>query len=279
VITRTLADEAAALAQSARHVALCLDFDGTLAPVVENPEHARPLPGMLDVLASLASRFAAVALVSGRPAAYLAEHALADGVRYLGLYGLQEIRAGRIWVDPRLQAARPAVVAATDDLRAAAVIAASGAFLEDKEYAVAVHTRRIADPQRWAGPIDEVVRAVAARRGLDVIAGRLVWELRPAVKGDKGDAVRRVVAESGARCVVVIGDDLGDLPAFAAARSLTTEGGAALLLAVHSAEAPPQLLAEADAIVEGPAGVRDFLQLLLAPNPTDGDTPPQRSTR
>ena len=79
--------------------------------------------------------------------------------------------------------------------------------------------------------------------------------------------------------MVVIGDDLGDLPAFAAARSLSGAGGAALLLAVRSAEAPPQLLAEADAIVDGPPGVHDFLQLLLAPNPTDGNTPPQRSTR
>ena len=149
-MTRTIAEEAAALAQSAREVALCLDFDGTLAPMVENPDDARPLPGMLDVLASLAARFAAVALISGRPAAYLAEHALANGVRYLGLYGLQEIRDGTIWVDARLQAARPAVVAATDDLRAAAAIVESGAFLEDKEYAVAVHTRRVEDPQRWA---------------------------------------------------------------------------------------------------------------------------------
>lgn len=278
-MTRTIAEEAAALAQSAREVALCLDFDGTLAPVVENPDHARPLPGMLDVLASLAARFAAVALISGRPAAYLAEHALANGVRYLGLYGLQEIRDGTIWVDARLQAARPAVVAATDDLRAAAAIVESGAFLEDKEYAVAVHTRRIEDPQRWAEPIDRTVRAIAAVQGLEVIPGRLVWELRPAVKGDKGDAVRRVIADSGARSVVVIGDDLGDLPAFAAARSSTAAGGAALLLAVRSIEAPPQLLAEADAIVDGPAGVRDFLQLLLALNPTDGDMPPQRSTR
>jgi trehalose-6-phosphatase len=41
--------------------------------------------------------------------------------------------------------------------------------------------------------------------------GKLVWELRPAVRSDKGHAVRRVMAESGARAVVVAGDDLGDL--------------------------------------------------------------------
>jgi trehalose 6-phosphate phosphatase len=281
VTTRTLADEAAWLSRRASEVALCLDFDGTLAPIVENPENARPLPGLLELLARLATRYAAVALVSGRPAAYLAEHALARGVRYLGLYGLQEIQDGRITVDARLTAARPAVIAAADDLRNAPVVIESGAFLEDKEYAVAVHTRRIAEPERWAAPIDAAVREIAGRRGLEVIPGRLVWELRPAVSGDKGDAVQRVVAESDARSVVVIGDDLGDLAAFAAAGRMVTDGHDVLRVAVRSAEAPPRLLAEADVVVDGPAGVRDFLELLALRIHADGDgdRPPQRSTR
>ena len=76
-------------------------------PIVEDPQAARPLPGIVELLGPLAERFAAVALVSGRPAAYLAEHAAARGVRYLGLYGLQEIREGQLRVDPRLKAARP----------------------------------------------------------------------------------------------------------------------------------------------------------------------------
>jgi trehalose 6-phosphate phosphatase len=163
-----------------------------------------------------------------------------------------------------LIAARPAIAAAAEDLRDAPAVVASGAFLEDKEYAVAVHTRRIVNPDQWAAAIDETVQDIAARRGLEVIPGRLVWELRPAVSGDKGDAVRRVVADSGARAVVVIGDDLGDLPAFAAARQMVSTGQAALLVAVRSGEAPAQLLGEADMVVDGPPGVRDFLNLLVA---------------
>jgi trehalose 6-phosphate phosphatase len=261
---RSLADEAARLSLRAGDVALCLDFDGTLAPVVDDPECARPLPGLVDLLAQLAARFAAVALVSGRPAAYLAEHALASGVRYLGLYGLQEIRDGTVWIDPRLVAARSAVVAAAEDLKSASAVEASGAHLEDKEYAVAVHTRRLADPDRWAVSIDEAVRRIAARHGLEVIPGRLVWELRPAVNGDKGDAVRRIVDESGAHSVVVIGDDLGDIPAFAAAAQLASDGHDVLCIAVRSPEMPAPLLDHADQVVEGPAGVRDFLELLVA---------------
>jgi trehalose 6-phosphate phosphatase len=260
-----LAEQAARLAARADQVVLCLDFDGTLSPIVPDPEAARPLEGVVELLGRLAARFAAVALVSGRPADYLADHAAAPGVRYLGLYGLQEIRDGHLWVDPHLEAGRPAVEAAHQGLRDHAAVRGSGAWLEDKRYAVAVHTRRVADPQRWAEPIDKTAREIAARHGLEVVPGKLVWELRPAVPSDKGDAVRKLVASSGARSVVVAGDDLGDLAAFAAAAQLAAQGGDALRVAVRSAEAPEPLLADADLVVEGPPGLREFLERLAAP--------------
>ena len=72
-------EQAAQLVERAQKVALCLDFDGTLSPIVEDPQAARPLPGIVELLGPLAERFAAVALVQGRPAAYLAEHAAARG--------------------------------------------------------------------------------------------------------------------------------------------------------------------------------------------------------
>lgn len=254
-----LAAQAARLARRAAEVAICLDFDGTIAPIVEDPAAARPLAGIVELLGPLADRYAAAALVSGRPATYLASHAAAPGVRHLGMYGLEEIVDGRVQVDPRLEAARPAVEAARRDLAGDPAVTQSGAHLEDKRYAVAVHTRRVADPARWAGPVGQAAERVAAANGLEVVPGRLVWELRPQVRSDKGDAVRRVAAESGARRLVVAGDDLGDLPAFAVA----AEAGGGLRVAVRSEEAPAELLAAADLVVDGPEGVRELLEHLL----------------
>lgn len=254
------------MAGQARIAAICLDFDGSLAPIVDDPNKATPLQGTAELLGHLATRFAVVALISGRPADYLAKHAGAPGVRYLGLYGLQEIRDGQVWVDPRVAAARPAVVAARQDLRNDDAVRDSGAYLEDKQYAVAVHTRRVADPASWTAAIDKAARQVADLHGLEVVPGKLVWELRPAVRSDKGDAVRRVIGESGARNVIVAGDDLGDLPAFAAALELKARGGDALCVAVDSAEAPPALIDQADLVVDGPSGLLQFLRQLLAFN-------------
>jgi trehalose 6-phosphate phosphatase len=259
------ADQAARLSARADQVALCLDFDGTLSPIVDDPEAARPLTGVVELLGHLADWYAAVALVSGRPADFLAAHASAPGVRYLGLYGLQEFRDGRVWVDPRLEAARPAVAAAYQDLRDSAAVRESGAFLEDKRYAVAVHTRRVPDRDHWAVPIDRTARQIAGRHGLEVVPGKRVWELRPGVRSDKGDAVRRVIADSGARSVVVAGDDLGDLAAFAAVARVAAAGGDGLRVAVRSAEAPPELLDQADLVVDGPPGLRELLERLATP--------------
>jgi trehalose 6-phosphate phosphatase len=239
--------------------ALCLDFDGTLSPIVPDPEAATPLPEVPALLASLARRFAAVALVSGRPAAWLAERTGAPGVRYVGLYGAEELVDGRLLVDEEAAAARPAVRAARQELAASETIVASGAYLEDKNLSVVIHLRRVAEPERWAAAVAKVAGEVAARHGLEVLSGKLAWELRPPTGRDKGSAVRRVVDATGARAVVVAGDDVGDLAAFRAAADLEAAGGQALRVAVRSAEVPADLLAAADLVVDGPEGLRDLL--------------------
>jgi trehalose 6-phosphate phosphatase len=144
-------------------------------------------------------------------------------------------------------------------------VVAAGAYVEDKGLSVGVHLRRVGDPDRWAGPVEAAARDAGARHGLRVDPGKLVWELRPAVGFDKGDAVHRVVAEAGARAVVMAGDDRGDLVAFRAVGELAASGLAGLRVAVRSAESPPELLDQADLVVDGPEGLRALLERWAAP--------------
>jgi len=86
------------------------------------------------------------------------------------------------------------------------------------------------------------------------------WELVPPVPVDKGTTVLELA--EGFDAVCFIGDDRGDLPAFAALDLLAVGGAYALKVVVESDEVPPELLRQADLVVVGPAGVMGFLELL-----------------
>jgi trehalose 6-phosphate phosphatase len=140
--------------------------------------------------------------------------------------------------------------------------AARGAWIEEKTFAVAVHTRRAADPQAALKALRKPLGALAARHGLTVEPGRLVLELRPPGV-DKGVALARYVREVGATSVLYAGDDLGDLPAFSAVDKLRSDGVPGLLVCSGSAEVS-ELAERADVVVNGPGGVVELLAGLAA---------------
>ena len=230
------------------HSALCLDFDGTLSPIVEDPVAARPLPGVPELLAKLAERFALVAIISGRPVDFL-EGVLANppGVRLVGLYGLGQ-------VGPDAQPWAAVIADAVVDARAEAP---DGVYVEPKGLTVTLHWRHAPEAGPW-------VTAFAARqekqRGLRIYPGRLSLELRPPLNVDKGSVVRSLAG--GMRAVAVFGDDLGDLPAFAAAAEMATGGVAVARVAVVDEESAPEVAARADVVVDGPAGALALLEQL-----------------
>ncbi|MGF7234518.1 MAG: trehalose-phosphatase [Frankia sp.] len=251
-------------------LAVCLDFDGTLTEIVDRPDQAAPIDGIAEVLSEVAARTLVTAIISGRPVEYLiARLPVLPKVRYLGLYGTAELIDGNVVLDPAAERLRPAVEAARSELEADRTVRESGAFIEPKPLSVAVHLRRLTPPdrERWAEPLRDVVTAVVARHGLRLEGGRLVWELSVPNASDKGQAVRRVVVESGASAVLVVGDDLGDVPGFAAAADLRSEGITAVRVAVNSAEAPASLLEAADLVVDGPSGVLAVLREIAGRRP------------
>jgi trehalose 6-phosphate phosphatase len=142
----------------------------------------------------------------------------------------------------------------------AAAGAPDGVWVEDKGHAIAVHTRRAADPEAALAGLREPLEALAARTGLALEPGRRVIELRPPGM-DKGVALTGLALERGARSVLFFGDDLGDLAAFAAVRALRDRGipGATIVSAAPESELSPE---EGDFVVEGPGGVAEFLSRL-----------------
>ncbi|MGW2044910.1 trehalose-phosphatase [Streptomyces sp. NPDC001858] len=256
----------AILAEPSRTL-VALDFDGTLAPIVENPEDARAHPDAVPALAALAPKLGAVAVVTGRPAEVAVRHggfAGAAGLAHLtvlGLYGAErwDARTGALTAP----APHPGVAAVRAELRQ--VLAAAGdppgVWVEEKAgQAVAVHTRRADDPQGAFEALRAPLGDLAARHQLIVEPGRMVLELRPPGM-DKGMALLEHVRETGARSVLYAGDDLGDLPAFAAVERLRADGVPGLLVCSGSSEVG-ELAQRADLVVDGPAGVVALLREL-----------------
>lgn len=253
----TVADVVAALRRQPDRSAVIVDFDGTLAPIVEDPAAARPLPEVPAVLDALADRYGLVAVVSGRPAAFLQAH-LGPGPLLVGLYGLERVEDDTVVVDPSV-----APWAAIVDEAAAAATAElpSAVGVEHKGLSLTLHVRTAPelgdDVAAWA-------EQAAARWGLATGAARMSTELHPPVEVDKGTVVARLLAEARAEAACFIGDDVGDLPALAAVASFAAAGGAGYRVVVASEESAPELLAAADATVPGPSAVLDLLRALLA---------------
>jgi trehalose 6-phosphate phosphatase len=240
---------------------IATDYDGTLAPIVDDPSAAVPAPGAVAALTRLAARAGTVAVITGRGAAdvvSLGGLEAVPGLIVLGHYGAQRWQAGVLSAPP----APPGVEAARAALPGllAAVAAPTGTVVEDKGTALAVHTRRTADPQATLDLLREPLRELAERSALTVEPGRFVFELRPPGM-DKGAALRKLAAERGARAVVFCGDDLGDLAAFSAVRALRADGIPGCTVASRSPESS-RVAEAADLVVDGPPGVVRFLSAL-----------------
>jgi trehalose 6-phosphate phosphatase len=251
-------------------ILVALDFDGTLAPIVENPDVAAIHPEAPAVLVDLSGQVRAVAVVTGRPARQVLALGGLDDVGdeigesgrelvILGQYGNERWTShARRVVSPKPPAGLASLIGELPRLLRGAD--ASDAWIEEKGLAVAVHTRRMEDPRGAFDRLLPVLADAAKTRHLTVEPGRMVIEIRSGGM-DKGVALRRLVEEYDAQGVVFVGDDLGDVPAFEAAGELRDRGLRTLLVCSGSDE-ESVLRDLADLVVPGPDGVMAFLRQL-----------------
>ena len=259
-----------------RRAVICLDFDGVLAPIVEDPDAAYIHPDAPELLVRLAAGYRAVAVVTGRPAQQALElggleelggrvSGAGGDLLVLGQYGHERWSAseGRVR-SPEPPAGLAALAEELPELLRRAGCA--DARVERKTLAVAVHTRRLPDPQGALDRLQPLLAEAAERHGLVLEPGRAVLEARaPGVH--KGQAVRTLHEELDAAAMLYAGDDLGDVEAFEALAALREEQGLAALLVCSGSEEQQALVDRADLVVPGPDGVMDLLRRLA----TDAD--------
>jgi trehalose 6-phosphate phosphatase len=237
---------------------IATDFDGTLAPLVPDPEDSRPVRGVVESLTVLASRGAQVAVITGRDARTVVRLGGLDAVPGLvvaGLYGMET------WADGELSS--PDTPDAIHLLREQLppVVEAGGdpdVWIEDKRLSLVVHARRASDPDAALARLRAPVTALGERLGFEVHPGRDVLELR--LPGfDKAGALRRLAA--GRNAVLFLGDDLGDLPAFAEVQRMRASGSAAYCVGVLSSGVA-EVDGAADVEVADPAAAVALLRAL-----------------
>jgi trehalose 6-phosphate phosphatase len=245
--------------------AVLLDVDGVLAPIVQQPDDAHMPETTRRPLIDVARRYGTVACVSGRRASDARRIVALGSIAYLGSHGTEVLRPGAVApeLDQELQAWSRRVQAFAHDaygekLRRLRV------RLEDKEAIAALHWRGVPDEDEALAAVEDVAeRAEAA--GFVSHWGRKVLEIRPPLRIDKGAGIVSLLRETDLAAAVYVGDDVTDLDAFRGLTELQEMGRLdyALRVGVRSDESPSALTDEADALVDGPEGVRDLLRALL----------------
>jgi trehalose 6-phosphate phosphatase len=268
-VTSALLSEALApLRASPDRAAILLDIDGTLSPIVENAAEAHVPEATRQLLIQVTRRYGLVACVSGRRASEARAMVSIGAISYIGSHGAESLRAG--WteavLDPALEDWARRIhdfgrEADTADLRRRRV------RLEDKGAIIAFHWRGAPDEAAARAAID-VIAERAQASGLRTHWGRKVLEVRPPVKIDKGAGIMALFGEIGGdiEIALYVGDDTTDLDAFRALGQLVEEGRItrAIRVGVGSEDGPSEIAAEADIVVDGPAGVQELLAALLA---------------
>lgn len=262
----------AALVAVARSAVVGLDFDGTLAPIVDDPDAAHIHPDAPGVLLDLSAEVRAVAVVTGRPARkVLALGGLEEVGREIGEAGRELFVFGQYgferWTSTsrRVVSPRPPQGLSGFLRELPQVLREAGApdaFVEDKGLAIAVHTRRLDDPVAAFTRLEPQLRDLAGRHGMAVEPGRNVIEARsPGM--DKGTVVRDLAESLDAGGFLFAGDDLGDVEAFGAVDDLRARGLPTLLVCSASDE-ESALVDRSDVVVKGPDGVLDLLRGLTS---------------
>jgi trehalose 6-phosphate phosphatase len=240
--------------------AILTDIDGTLAPIVPTPDMTEVSEELRGLLRKLSEKYLLVAGISGRKTQDALDLIGLNEIVYFGNHGFEILRDGEVEVIPD---ALPYFERVQElERRAKEELAPLGAFVEEKGITASVHYRNV--PPEVGERSVQFVKAEGERLGLRITVGRGVVEARPPIRADKGTAVRALVEEYRPQRAMFLGDDTTDLDAFRELAALREDGTLEEILrvGVRSEEGPPEIVNEADLVVDSVEGVGEVLRKL-----------------
>jgi trehalose 6-phosphate phosphatase len=204
-----------------KKAALFLDYDGTLTPIVDDPESAFLSESMRQILVELADLIP-VAVISGRDLPDVQKLVSIETIYYAGSHGFDIAGPWGMKTGPDKGAAfLPALDTAEKELQER-IDPAAGARVERKKFSIAVHYRNVAEP-KVVSVKDTVEEVAALHRDLRMSGGKKIFELQPKTDWHKGKALLWLLGEleldKGHVVPFYIGDDVTDEDAFKALKN------------------------------------------------------------
>ena len=200
---------------------LFLDYDGTLTSIVDTPEQAIIPKNTKEILKALSeNNQCRVAIISGRALDDIKARVGLDGLVYVGNHGLEiyDDKLSFRWMMPphfketitEIKNRLKEVFAKTE-----------GVLIEDKEFTLSLHYRMVhVEDAVIKSMFDKVINPYQAKGEITIMAGKKVFEVRPAKGGRKGKIVmglflRERLATNDMNIIpIYIGDDVTDEDAF-----------------------------------------------------------------
>ncbi|XP_064979651.1 probable trehalose-phosphate phosphatase 6 [Musa acuminata AAA Group] len=209
-------------ATDGKQIVIFLDYDGTLSPIVDDPDSAFMSDAMRAAVKEVARCFP-TAIVSGRCRSKVYDFVRLTELCYAGSHGM-DIKVPKRYTKKKrpvlFQPASEFLPMINEVHRALLEETKSipGAKVENNKFCVSVHYRCV-DEKRWSGLLEQVLSVINEYPKLRMTRGRMVWEIRPTIKWDKGKALEFLLESLGfADCKravpLYIGDDCTDEDAF-----------------------------------------------------------------